>query len=828
MARQASWGPMWWTSALVTTPGPQARPSRLHPRLTVARATAPERARLIEVLDLLAVGPADLADAAVAVATERSAERIAARARLDAVTARLAHDAGTARSQLEHLTARQRALLEGAEWVGQAEAELPAFVEAVEAARAALEACQLEQRMARSGLDKVLEQRTAAGVAMEEADRELSELVGVGMDETGLRRELEAAGHAVRAAQDAHAAAVACLQDLEAERASCLHRAGARRESLGGGPAADQRSDAEVDRVLEALTAWAAASQFGELDPDSGALAEAFTDLNADLVEVRAHAGRRPDASVLAGAEAEVARAAAALERLRGDASATVLTAAQRAEVDAAHAAVVHAEERIDRRIGAAAARRRLEEARAAERALLDRHGFATYIDVVLSGGRAASADPGRLAAERSLLAATAALDGVRRAMEGSPEERYLASERTRLLAHAVDTLGVDPGDDPLELLRTHPAVPRAVLVELRDALAAVGVHPVAVGLSDAAEAWLEHQAALIEAQRHAIDAAATCREEIDALVHRASAIEDELAAAREAEARAAEQLDLSSRSVGTFEAELSVRVGEDEQRLRRFAAAEQLRSQVEALAATVARAEGEAMVALDEAAERTAAAELVVDRAQGAVAQVATRARGLAGELPIDLRPEGDILRSLTVLAERLRDHATVLQPEIDAADVAVARATARVDEAVVAADNAGTGLEPPRPEDVEDGLRRLLTPRSGGPVLLDDPLTNHDGVLRPRLLDLVVEASSAVALVLLTDDADVLGWAIELPADRGAVVPADALLDLTASVTDGHAARPPVLELAAPTNTHRDHLDHNPEPDAPTAAAPRWAGRR
>ncbi len=819
---------MWWTSALVTTPSPQARPSRIHPRLTVARASAAQRTRLVEALALPAVGPADLAEAAVAVATERSAARIAARARLDAVAARLAHDAGTARSQLEHLTARQRALLEGADWTVEAEADLPALHETVEAARASLEACQLEQRTARSGLDKVLEQRTAAGVTMEEADRELSELVGVGMDETALRRELEAAGHAVRTAQDAHAASVVRLRELDHERASCLDRANVLRQHLGGAPTSDQCTDAEVDRVLEALTCFADASQFGELDPDAVALADAFRDLNADLAEVHANAGPRPDASALAGAEAEVARAAEALERLQGDAAATVLTPEHRAEVDAAHAAVVRAEERIDRRIGAAGARRRLDEARSAERALLDRHGFATYIDVVLSGGRAASADPRRLVAERSLLAATAALDGLRRAMEGSPEERYLASEQARLLAHAVDTLGVDPGDDPVELLRAHPAVPRGVLVELRDALAAVGVHPVAVSLADAAEAWLEHQAALIEAQRNAIDAAAATRDEIDALVQRASAIEHELAAAREQEAHAAEQLDLSSRSVGAFEAELSVRVGEDAQRLQRFAAAEQLRSQIAALAATLARAEEEAIAALDGATERTTAAELVVDRAQGSVAQVATRARGLAGELPIDLRPEGDVLRSLAVLGERLRDHARVLQPEIDAADLAVTRATARVDEAVAAAEAAGTGLEPPRPEDVEDGLRALLASSSAGAVLLDDPLNDQATQLRSRLLDVVVEASSVCAVVFLTDDPDVLGWAIELPADRGSVVPADALFDLSSSAADGHASPLAVLELSASTPTDHDHTARDPETDAPSAVAPRWAGRR
>ena len=55
-----------------------------------------------------------------------------------------------------------------------------------------------------------------------------------------------------------------------------------------------------------------------------------------------------------------------------------------------------------------AGARKRLEEARAHERELLDRHGFASYLDVTLSGGRANEHDGDRLAAERAYLAALA------------------------------------------------------------------------------------------------------------------------------------------------------------------------------------------------------------------------------------------------------------------------------------------------------------------------------------------------------------------------------------------------------------------------------------
>ena len=59
------------------------------------------------------------------------------------------------------------------------------------------------------------------------------------------------------------------------------------------------------------------------------------------------------------------------------------------AELEQAHAEVLEANEGLDARFGRAKAQARLDEARAAERAVLDRLGFASYIDF-MTGGRAA------------------------------------------------------------------------------------------------------------------------------------------------------------------------------------------------------------------------------------------------------------------------------------------------------------------------------------------------------------------------------------------------------------------------------------------------------
>lgn len=782
----------------------------------MARAGGQERGRLLRSQQIAVVGPAELARSAECLAAERSLERAAVRSRLDAAAARVAHDVGTATSRFEHLAGTRQALLDGADWARRIAEELPAHQDAVTAARAALDARLAEQRVARQGLDRVLEQRAAAGAAMDDADRELAELVGVEMDEPGLRRELEAAGHAVRAAEDAHAAAVARLQALEVERDELEARVACIEDALtGSAPSSDdQVADEGVERVLGALAAWASEARFGELDPDAQALASAFTDLLADMAELRQTVAPRPDAAALALAEAEAARAAQVLAEMDADASTVTLTPAQRAEVDAAHEAVLRAEERLDRRIGAAAARKRHDEARDAERALLDRYGFPTYLHVVLSGGRASKDDPERLAAQRTYLAATAALDGLRSALRGSPDEQYLETEEARLRAHATRTLGVDPGDRVVELLRAHPLLHCGILEDLRDALAHVGVHPVGQSLPDAAEAWLEQQAVLQEERRLAVESLDDLRAELTTLTERRPALVAELLAARHEVAGAAERVELASRSVGTFETELSLRAGEHEQRVKRFAAAEALRVQIESLTVTLARAETEAMAELDRATEQVVAAETALDRAEDSVAQLVRQARALAAELPIDRRPTGDPLTTLVPLAQLLRDHAEVLEPEIRAAELAVADATSRHAQAVAEAEAAGTGGEPPRPVDVEDALVALLTP-SGHPIVVEDPFADLDAPLRERLLHVVVAKSSEGPIVLLTDDPTTLGWAIELPADAAAVVTGDSLadIDLGGAPVDLAAA---VAEIAA-TPSHPSE-----------APAQRWADHR
>lgn len=799
-------------SARVTIqPGPQPQSTALHPRLTVARASADQRAVLAAAAGGLVLGAADVMAAAQRVALDRSPERTAVRARLDAAAARLQHDVATATSRLDHLEDSHRELVEGADWALRAAAGLPEQLAAIEAARERLDGRVADQRVARSALERVLEQRAAATAAMEDAEGQLDELVGVGMDESSLRRELEAAGHAVRAAHEAFDAATARMEALEDELAS-LQRQLAEPAPAGADDAEVAPPDpAHVEQLRAALAAFVEAARDLEGDPDAQALADAFTDLNADLEELLRQAGPTPDEAEVQAAQERVDGAAEELARLEAAAAAASLTASDRAALDAAHARVVQLEERSDRRIGAGTARRHLDEARAAERELLDRFGFESYLAVVLTGGRSASTAPERLAAERRYLAAKANRNRVLAALQLSPEREYLESERARLLGHAVEVLGVDPGDRVIELLRSHPFVDRSYVDDLRHALARVGVRPVGVALPDGADQWLraqDEQAARWHEARHAAATVAAARAAMRA---RADEVETELTAAREAQAQARIDADTASRSVGTFENELSARAEEDANRIKRFAAAEQLRHQVEALTATLARAEHTARAGLDEATEAVLAAEVALDRAQAATTDVSRTARALAGRLPIDQRPDGDHLGTLAVLAERLRAHALVVEPEIETARHAVAAASVRVAEAVAEAEAAGTGADGPRAIDVRDGFAALLAERGGAPVVLDDPFAHLDETSRTELLTLLAQREAGGPAVLLTDAAAVLGWAIELPAADGAVAAADSLLNPLRSLVD--------TQGAAPTADLRDTTDSAPTRPAHSA---------
>jgi hypothetical protein len=92
-------------------------------------------------------------------------------------------------------------------------------------------------------------------------------------------------------------------------------------------------------------------------------------------------------------AETRVLEARDEVERAARAANPARLDAAERAELDAAHDAVLDAEERAERRLTGAASRRKLDEAKSFERAVLDRLGLDSYSDFLLRSSMG-STDP--------------------------------------------------------------------------------------------------------------------------------------------------------------------------------------------------------------------------------------------------------------------------------------------------------------------------------------------------------------------------------------------------------------------------------------------------
>jgi len=785
------------------------------PRLTVARASAEARRRVVEQARCPVVDADGLAERAVALAAERHAARVAAHQRAVVARDRAADARTLAQGREDEVRARQESLLAGAAWAETAQAEVDAAHAELAAAEAEVEARQADQRNALAHLDKVLEQRAAAAAAMAEAEAQLDELGVSELDESGLRRELEASGHAVREAQEAHAAAVAALQDRQRELAE-VREALAEAEAAAAALEDDGAEDeVDVEAVAVAYERWQLAAEHAGPDETATALADAWTDLHADLASV-VDAAPLPDASEVEAAEQRVQEAAQRLAALEAAAGAGPLSAEARAEIDAVHQAVLAAEERANRRIGGGGARKALEQARAREAELLAQHGFASYIDVVLTGGRPRHDSPELIEAARAYREAMAERDALVAAATARPELVYLNSERARLLQHCIDLLGVDPGDEVVALLWEHPAVPADVVASLRDALAAVGVRPVGVSLPAAAAEWLErHQRSAADLARRA-EEQARWRERVASLTEDRDRLEQAVADAERAVTAAAEALDRASRSVSAFESELSMRADEDARRLQRFAAAEQLRAQIESLTRTLDTAEQDARRALEASASALAVAETELDRAAVRVGELQRRARSLLGELPADERPEGEPLAVLADLVEPLRALAAGLEPEVAARTEERVAAEAELDEAAAAVTAAEAVLEGPQPEDHLDALRGVLE-ESDRVVVLDEPVLDAS-VPREALCEILMAAGTR-PVVLLTEDPELLGWAIELPSDRGRVVPIDAL-NLGPEPADEEAMERAIVELS--------DQDSSVDVEAPIPPAPRWAGRR
>jgi hypothetical protein len=791
---------------VTSSPAPDQPNDLLHPRLTVAHVPAGDQARVRRSLVVAAGSVIDLSGQAVALdvdevsaiaaglAAERAAERRLELGRAETELRRALEACDEAGAQRDAVAARIMYLLDTAAWCDEVDQRAEALAGAVRAAAEVFDSRRAQHREARERLERVLEQRAAAAAAIEVADRELGELDGASLDETGVRRELEAANRRLQEAIEAEEAARSTLEALEARRVALVAEAEAAVEARGRAGSALEVAPVDDAPVRDALRAFEANATFAGSASIGRQLLRSMAAVEAELATALAELPPPPLPAVLEAARAEVAAAEAALAELDAAAGTGGLTAEQRAEIDAIHEAVLEAEDKASQGFGRAAARRRLEQLRAEEQAVLERHGYGSHLEVVLSGGRPGGGN--RLAAEQRLQAAQNRLGSLEDQTSGTPDVVALRAERDRLRAEGIELLGTDPADRFEALLEEHPDVPQPIVTDLVDALRAVGVAPVGVPLDEAARAWLAEQSELQLARREGRARLAELDDEITRCTSDLEALTTAVTDASTCCEQAGADLDAARRKVAVLEGELAARAGEDARRLQRLAAAEQLRAQVEAVERTLVRAEAEARAQAEALAASVQAAELAWDRAEAEVAEVIRRLRRCAEELPEGRTPQlvGEPVPDAAPVAAALREEARRLGVASAAADAAVDEATAVADRSaatVTALRSAGDG---PMATDHAEALERALQ-GSEAAIVLDDSLLGLVADVRAEFLTRLVDLAEHRRIVLLTAEPEVLGWAIELPAEHGMTVPAARLVTV-----DGGAAAAP--RPTAPTD--------------------------
>jgi hypothetical protein len=305
-------------------------------------------------------------------------------------------------------------------------------------------------------------------------------------------------------------------------------------------------AEAELDRVNRGITELATldtrpvevlveairSPEPVELVPSerAQALADEFEALQrqVEALEAGLEAQGRGPASAMArleAARAEVAEAERVMKKPE-------LSEGDIAELEAAHEAVLEAENKAGSGFGRKAAAKRLDEARRAEQEILDRVGFPTWSAYVM-GSTLLGIDP--IAEERlnqakfDLEAAEVNWAQITADLQANPEHGRLLEQLEAAYLEAIDLLGGDPEDEDLPTaLRELKVAARDVTIdELVDALAyqlemvglQLGPSPVLDTTVRVAEAFLAEAATVqdrireLEAERARLEGAVAVSE---------------------------------------------------------------------------------------------------------------------------------------------------------------------------------------------------------------------------------------------------------------------------------------------------------------------------
>jgi len=211
--------------------------------------------------------------------------------------------------------------------------------------------------------------------------------------------------------------------------------------------------------------------------------------------------------------------------------------------------------------------------------------------------------------------------------------------------------------------------------------------------------------------------------------------------------------------------------------------AAEQLAAQAAAVEAKLTEAEHEARARSEQAKREVSELERDLERLGRDQRDRLARLAALVECLPGEARPPhgDDPVAHAGTVAAGLRGLAAVVDAELAGLQAEADRRQAAADTHRRHLDVVRGSLERIVPEDAAAALADLVTGVADGVVVLDGVVAEasaDDGLLRA-----LEEAEPSAPLVLLSADPTVLGWAIDLPADRGALASprtVDLLTDL------------------------------------------------
>ena len=674
--------------------------------------------------------------------------------------AKLAHQA--AREQVGSRSATHHQLLSSATWCeerAETAAALSAVLfEAEQELEAARDAAEAEARV-----NAVNEQQAAAEAVLEEAQRQLLELDVAGQSENEVRRSLESANQTARDANagaeaararadelaSTQAAASAAIAELEQERDSLLHIVGVRsgtgcHRARPGGQHAARRARRR--------------------DPHPGERPRATH---------RRSRGARPGSAGTLGRRAHRRRSRGRGGAGRGRGTATADARQGAVVVGRAGRAPRRGRRRRGRRrgqAGLASSRKRLEEALAAERELLDRLGYPSHLDALLSGGRPSGAnlDPNALPqAQEVLAAAESRLHALYDADAAAGNHRRMRADILRMRALGAALLGLTPSEiDPARLRQRRPDP--TVADQLAATLRASGAEPDDTPLVERARAWLS-------ARETASTRITAIDQEIQVVTGRARSLTADTEAANASAEERASAARTARRQVEVLEAEMVNRMRPASDPATRAATAAAIRDHIAALEARITAAKSEAE------AQNTAASTAGVG--DGPVRERPSRHRrprpasGPGGSPAAQPSDTGEqLLGDLGALADALRKEYKALDESLgELADAVAAAANGEAELAASLAELRAGSADDPEPIDHADALRQLLDPATRTSDVVLDPASGFRGSAREPVLDALVDLGRQRPIVVVDITDDLGAWALRLESGVAALVSAD-----------------------------------------------------